>query len=97
MKLWLLVKGRVQGVFYRAFVCSVARQLGSIVGFVRNLGDGSVEIYAEGEKEKLDAFIKAIDAKSDTGACVKELIIRKENEEGFVKPAKKYLSFVVEY
>jgi len=49
------VRGRVQGVFFRAFVQRLARQLG-ISGYVRNLPDGSVEIRAEGEKSQLDVL-----------------------------------------
>lgn len=50
------VRGRVQGVFFRAFTQSYARQLG-IAGFVRNLPDGSVEVRAEGEKSQLELLV----------------------------------------
>lgn len=39
----LVVKGRVQGVFYRAFARDIATQLG-LKGWVRNLPDGNVEV-----------------------------------------------------
>lgn len=42
------VRGRVQGVGFRDFVESHARRL-KLRGFVQNVGDGSVEIVAEGE------------------------------------------------
>ncbi len=49
------VRGRVQGVFFRAFTQSHARQLG-ISGYVRNLPDGSVETRAEGDKSQLEVL-----------------------------------------
>jgi len=51
------VSGRVQGVGYRAFTKRVAKRLG-LKGFVRNLPDGRVEIYAEGEEEKLKELLE---------------------------------------
>jgi len=43
-----LIRGRVQGVGYRYFADGVATQLG-ICGYVKNLWDGSVEVYAIGD------------------------------------------------
>jgi len=47
------VSGMVQGVGFRYFVERVARSLG-LVGYVRNLYDGSVEVYAEGDRARLE-------------------------------------------
>ncbi len=41
------VSGRVQGVFFRATTCDLARRLG-LRGWVRNLPDGRVEVLAGG-------------------------------------------------
>ena len=54
----LLVEGFVQGVGFRAFVIREARGLG-VVGFVRNVMDGRVEIVAEGSREDLVALSDA--------------------------------------
>jgi acylphosphatase len=51
------VRGRVQGVFFRHFVASVARELG-LAGYVRNLASGdTVEVVAEGERTLLNSLL----------------------------------------
>lgn len=50
------VRGRVQGVFFRATACQQAQTLG-LVGWVRNLRDGRVEIVAEGDEAAVAAFL----------------------------------------
>ncbi len=52
----LFVRGRVQGVFFRASTQKTAEGLG-LTGWVRNCSDGSVEIHAEGDKKKLEELI----------------------------------------
>jgi len=52
----LVVSGWVQGVFYRHETQMTASRLG-LTGWVRNRMDGSVEIVAEGPKEKLEELI----------------------------------------
>jgi len=47
-----IVHGLVQGVFFRDFTRHHAERLG-LSGYVRNLPDGTVEVSAEGEREKL--------------------------------------------
>jgi len=53
------VCGRVQGVYYRAFTRQHAVRLG-INGYVRNLRDGSVEVYAEGDRKQLEALLRVL-------------------------------------
>jgi acylphosphatase len=48
-QLQLLVRGRVQGVYFRASTQREARRLG-ITGWVKNRADGTIEIVAEGEE-----------------------------------------------
>ena len=52
----IFVKGRVQGVFFRANTCNKAQELG-ITGWVRNLPNGQVEAIFEGEKQKVEEII----------------------------------------
>jgi acylphosphatase len=49
------VSGTVQGVGYRFFAQRVASKLG-VRGYVKNLFDGRVEVYAIGTPEKQKAF-----------------------------------------
>lgn len=53
----LLISGRVQGVYFRYFTKNKAHELG-VLGSVKNLDDGRVEIMAEAEPAVLDVFIR---------------------------------------
>lgn len=53
----LLVKGKVQGVGYRAFAARVALQR-RLCGGVRNLDDGRVELEVEGPKDQILILIE---------------------------------------
>ena len=47
------VAGIVQGVYFRAFTRDLALEL-ELEGYVRNLDDGSVEVFAQGEEGRLE-------------------------------------------
>jgi len=47
-----LISGMVQGVFFRWFAKEAADRLG-LKGWVLNLPDGRVEVWAEGEEDKI--------------------------------------------
>jgi acylphosphatase len=53
------VSGMVQGVGFRFFVERTAASLG-VNGYVRNLFDGRVEVYAIGSVEQMDALLNAL-------------------------------------
>lgn len=52
----VVVSGRVQGVFFRDRCRSTARGLG-VRGWVRNRSDGTVELVAEGPRERVDQLL----------------------------------------
>lgn len=53
----LLITGKVQGVFYRAFAQRAAHEL-HISGYAKNTPDGKVEITAQGTEQALKEFIQ---------------------------------------
>ena len=54
----LLIRGRVQGVGFRAYVQHKAKVHG-VAGWVRNRSDGSVEAVLHGASEAVQALIDA--------------------------------------
>jgi acylphosphatase len=54
------VSGQVQGVGYRFFAVRMAQRLG-IAGYVRNLRDGRVEVYAVGDAGQHEDLRQALE------------------------------------
>jgi acylphosphatase len=59
-RIHIWVKGRVQGVGFRAHVEYYARMIGGITGWVRNVGLDTVEALAEGRRGELEKFIELV-------------------------------------
>ena len=79
----IFIYGEVQGVFLRRSAKMQADKL-SVVGLVRNRRDGSVEIIAQGPKDKVNAFIKWC-KKGPPFAAVDEIKIEWQNATGELK------------
>lgn len=60
VRVHIWVKGRVQGVGFRAHVEYAARKIGNITGWVRNVGYDTVETLAEGRRENIEQFIAMV-------------------------------------
>lgn len=58
-KLKIIVKGFVQGVGFRYYVYRNAQSLG-LLGYVKNLATGAVEIFLEGEEQKIEEMISIV-------------------------------------
>lgn len=69
----LLIKGKVQGVFYRASAKEVADRL-HLTGWVKNTREGHVEVLASGPEEDLRLFVEWC-KKGPERAVVSDLIV----------------------
>ncbi len=77
----LIVKGKVQGVFYRATAKKIADEIG-ITGWVKNTPDDCVEIVASGSQQELQQFIEWC-KKGPARAKVSEVKVAEMGEETF--------------
>ncbi len=71
-RLRAVVRGTVQGVGYRYFTVTRAETLG-LVGWVRNVPNGDVEVVAEGEESKLRDFLSMLQ-RGPMGAFVRDVV-----------------------
>ncbi len=62
-------EGHVQGVGFRYSIKQIAKGF-DVIGWVRNLPDGRVELQVSGESDELSAFLEAI-TQSDLRAHIK--------------------------
>lgn len=79
----VLIKGKVQGVYYRASAKEMAEETG-VTGWVRNTEEGDVEALASGTAEQLQKFIDWCRI-GPTHARVTNVIVNQEEEQVFEK------------
>lgn len=75
------VRGRVQGVGFRAHVEYQARQIGGLTGWVRNVGYDTVEAVAEGDRANVERLIELM-KQGPRGSRVDESKIEWETSTG---------------
>ena len=85
----IIVHGFVQGVFFRSHIKIAASNLG-LKGYVKNLSDGTVELVAEGPKEKLNELIEFC-KKGPEVSQVKKVDVK------FTKANNEFESFEIRY
>ena len=74
------MRGRVQGVFFRAETRARAQSLG-VAGWVRNTPDGSVEAVFEGDPDRVDSMVEWC-RRGPAGAVVDEVEVVGEEPAG---------------
>src|SRR3954464_775307 len=77
----LLIKGKVQGVYYRVAAKEKADEFG-VTGWVRYISEGRVEAMATGTEEQLQKFITWC-RKGPEKAAVKDVIVTPLTEQPF--------------
>jgi acylphosphatase len=85
----IIVEGRVQGVFFRAYTKEEADRLG-LVGWVRNRHDGSVEALVEGETVAVDRMVDWLHEGSPMANVVRVQVIEEETVDEYRDFSIKY-------
>ncbi len=83
IRVHIWVKGRVQGVGFRAHVEYQALQIG-VFGWVRNISWDTVETVAEGTREQIDQFIEMVKT-GPRASRVDEAQVEYETTTGFLE------------
>jgi acylphosphatase len=76
----LVIRGRVQGVWFRGSMQDEAARLG-VAGWVRNRADGAVDAEVEGERAAVDAII-AWAHRGPAGARVTDVVVEWVEPQG---------------
>ncbi|MBT96702.1 acylphosphatase [Candidatus Pacearchaeota archaeon] len=77
----LYIDGTVQGVFFRAFIKENAERY-NVKGFVRNLEDGRIEAFLEGNSEDVNKIIELC-KKGPKHSQIKNIEIKLERFQDF--------------
>lgn len=78
-----IVSGRVQGVGFRWWVAGEAKPLG-LVGYAKNLDDGTVEVIAQGRRADCESLFAALKS-GDTAGHVEKVQAEMGEPEGRYK------------
>jgi len=77
----LYINGTVQGVFFRIFVKENAERY-NVKGFVRNLEDGRIEVFLEGNAEDVNKMIELC-KKGPKHAQIRNVEVKPERFQDF--------------
>ncbi len=76
----ILAKGKVQGVGFRNFVYTLAKE-NQLLGYTQNLKSGDVETILEGDRSKIETIILAIQ-KGNTYSRVDDVVVEWNTSTG---------------
>jgi acylphosphatase len=82
MTVHLLIKGKVQGVYYRASAKDVADQL-KLSGWIRNTNEGDVEAIVAGDEDLVKEFIEWCKKGPRRAEVTKVIVTAKEDQPFF--------------
>lgn len=77
----LYITGTVQGIFFRQFIKDNAERY-NLRGFVRNLEDGRIEVFIEGDIENVDKMTEVC-RKGPKHSQIKKVDIKEEKFQEF--------------
>ncbi|PIN90445.1 acylphosphatase [Candidatus Pacearchaeota archaeon CG10_big_fil_rev_8_21_14_0_10_35_13] len=75
------ITGTVQGVFFREFIREKAEACG-VKGYVRNLDDGRVEVWIEGNNKEVKEMLEAC-KEGPQHASIRRMDLLEEKYQGF--------------
>ena len=82
IKVYVLIYGKVQGVWFRVNTKNIADNLG-LTGWVRNTADGKVEAVFEGDEKKIFSMIEWCSKGPSNSKVNKIEIFRKKYSKEF--------------
>ncbi len=77
----LYIDGIVQGVFFRLFIKENAEKQ-NVKGFVRNLEDGKIEVFLEGDSDNVNKMVE-ICKEGPKHSQIKNVEVKPEKFQGF--------------
>mgnify|MGYP001586672628 FL=1 len=77
----IYIEGTVQGIFFRGFVKENAERH-NVKGFVRNLEDGRIEVFLEGNNDDVDKMVELC-KKGPKHSDIKNVEVKPEKFQDF--------------
>ena len=99
MKVYVIVRGDVQGVGFRSYAVRLANQL-NLSGLVKNDAGGTVTLFLDGEEKNIEKFIQTAQTRKREGFFgmhVEKMDVFRQGERGFKPAWRSYSGFEVDF